>query len=244
MTKLKVGKRRGALLAAVGLSIAGSMLLFGYVRGVESRALDGTEPLQVLVAKDVITAGTTAADAANRGLFEKRALPKVAVMDGAVSSLEALDGKAAIVDILKDEQIVASRFAAPDEARGLLPIPEGRQAMSVELALPPAVAGYVEPGDRVSIIANVDRPEPRAQFIIQDVPVLTVGRKDARNAEEKKGLGAGETRAIYTLAVTPPDAEKLAYAVLQGDVYFTLLPPGQAPAGTPGRTAANLYSSP
>jgi len=244
MKKLSLNRRGVALILAILLAAGGSALLFDYVRGIEDRALAGTDPLEVLVAKTRIPAGTTVAQASANGWFEKRKLPEVAVLDGAIGSVAAIKGEAAIVDVLEGEQILGARFASPSEARGLLPIPDGRQAMTVDAALPPSVAGYIEAGDHVSVIAKVDDPKPRTKFVLQDVQVLTVGRRsaDGNDAGTRKGLAADEERGLYTLAVTPAEAEKLAFAVMQGEIYFTLLPPGQKPSGTTGRTAENLFS--
>jgi hypothetical protein len=49
------------------------------------------------------------------------------------------------------------------------------------------------------------------------------------------------SNVLLTLALTPSQAEKLAYAVFEGDIYFTLVPNGQRPATTPGRTQANAF---
>lgn len=242
MGTMRMSRRSVALVASVLSAAIGTVLLFGYVRGIEKEALAGTDPVEVLVAKEAIAAGTTAEEASSQGLFTKQELPKVAVLDGAVGGVDALAGKAAVVDILKGEQIVADRFAAPDEGRGLLPIPEGRQAMSVEVTLPPGVAGFIEAGDRVSVIANIDDPEPKTRFVLQNVQVLTVGRRVVDGDPEDGGLGPDDERVMYTLAVTPAGAEQLAYAVLQGDIYFTLLPPGQDSTPTPGRSAQTLFN--
>jgi pilus assembly protein CpaB len=243
MAKMTKNRRTGALAAAVLLATVASVLLFGYVRDIRDKALAGTDPVEVLVAKGKIPAGMTAVQASAKGLLGRQQLPKVAVLDGAVGSVDALSGKAAVVDIYKGEQIVAERFASPDEGRGLLPIPAGQQAMSVEVDVPPGVAGYIQAGDHVSVIAKIDNPEPKTQFVLQNVQVLTVGLRSADDGAKKgKGLARDTDSIVYTLAVTPAGAEKLAYAVLHGKVYFTLLPPGQKPAGTSGRTARNLFS--
>jgi pilus assembly protein CpaB len=244
MMKIGNGKRGVALMTAVFLAVAGGVLMFAYIRGLEGKALADTSPLVVLVAKDKIPAGTTAEKASASGLIEQKTLPKVAVLDGAVSSLTAIAGKSAAVDILKGEQIVAARFAAPGEGRGILSIPEGHQAMSVDVALPPAVAGFIQAGDHVSIIAKTSRPKPKTQFVLQNIAVLQIGQHtaDGKAASAKSSYSSTGEHRMYTLSVTPQEAEKLAYALLEGSVYFTLLPPGQAASETPGRTEDNLFS--
>jgi hypothetical protein len=45
-----------------------------------------------------------------------------------------------------------------------------------------------------------------------------------------------------TLAVSPNQAEKLAFATLNGTLYFTLVLPDSKPVATPGRTLRNEYA--
>jgi hypothetical protein len=45
-----------------------------------------------------------------------------------------------------------------------------------------------------------------------------------------------------TIAVTAAQAEKVAFATLNGTLYFTLLPPGAKPANTPGRNLRNEFA--
>jgi pilus assembly protein CpaB len=222
-----------------------TVALFGYMRGVENRALARSEPVAVFVAGDAIKEGTTAEDAVGRRLIVTKELPRLAVVDGTIASLEDIRGKVATTDIVKGEQIVTNRFSTARNPT-VIDIPEGRQAMSVQLGPQPGVAGYVRPGDHISVIAQAAKADAtgdvRVQYLMQDIQVLAVGEYTAEGDEAaQEGVGGAPT-ILLTLAVTPAEAEKLAYAVLRGEVYFTLLPPGQRPQDTPGRTANDLFS--
>lgn len=246
MAKVDLSKRGTAVAAALLLAVLGTLSLLGYVRGLERKALAQAEPVGVLIAKEAIPAGTPAETALGRGLVARDSLPRKAVVEGAVTTVEELQGKAALVDILKGEQIVLSRFGAPGGERGLLPIPPDRQAISVEVGTPPGAAGFIQPGDRVSVIAKTAAQggQPRAQFLLQDVGVLAVGQRVVTEANGTPPSEEPDTsgRVLLTLALTPPEAEKIAFAVTSGELWFTLLPPGQQPSNTHGRTADNLFS--
>lgn len=251
-------KRTIALGVAITMAGFATVALLTYFRGVEKRAFDGIKTVQAFVAKELIPAGTSADTAIGRGLIVRQALPQIAMAEGALKSTTQIKGKVAAVHIYKGEQIIATRFQAAGAIKGRLSIPQDRQALSVEVAIPPGVSGYIQAGDRVSAVAQVTVPkpgspanaqvsEPRVQYLLQDIEVLAVGQRIVTTPGQKEGDAARQqqqvqAKVLLTLALSPVEVEKLAYAIFQGQVYFTLLPSGQKPVGTPGRTAADLFS--
>lgn len=246
-----VSRRGVSLIVALLLAAFATAAWVSYVRSIENRAIDGNTTVQVYVAADAIPAGTTAEQADGNKLFVKTGVPKRLVAAGAVTELPALRGTVASVTIQKGEQILRSRFTSPEQAARLLQIPAGLQAMSVEVAAPPGVGGFVQPHDRVSVIAKVapQNADPLVRFLLQDVEVLAVGSRTSvvapasgsREAAREEATPQASDRMLLTLAVSPFQAEQLAFAVLEGQVYFTLLPPGSKATGTPGRTAGNVF---
>lgn len=237
-------KRWIALVGAVVLAGVGTLALVSYVRGIESRTLEGAQLIETFVAKDTIAAGVVGAAAVSDGLIVKQAMPRKMVPEGVIQSLKEIENRVASVDILKGEQILGERFVRPAEARGLLPIPPDRQAMSIELAAQTGVAGFVQQGDRVSIIAQLEEPEPKAQFLMQDIQVIAVGQRVAEAGEGESGdkqVQQNQQKVLMTLAVTPGEAEKLAYAMFQGQLYFTLLPRDHKAGPAGGSTARNIF---
>ncbi|MGH2793884.1 MAG: Flp pilus assembly protein CpaB, partial [Actinomycetota bacterium] len=205
----------------------------------------------VFVAKQDIAAGVSGDTAGQQGLFETRTVTEDVRPDGAITTLQEVSGKIAAVQIFKDEIIVGARFVAPGgQLRGVLPIPEGRQAISVQVAPPAGVAGFIQPGDRVSLISQVNRPGTGGQggtiarYLLQRVDVLAVGsRVVSVGVTTTTGEPAAEVACcLLTLALTPGQAEQLVFASLNGQLVFTLLPENAQPANTPGRTIANLFN--
>lgn len=243
-----VGKRTVAVALAVVLAGVAALALMSYVRGVEARAIEDQEPVQAFVAKDVIPAGKFGEVAVSEGLIVRVPVPRKVVPEGAVTSLTQINRKVAAVSILKGEQILAARFVEPAEARGLLPIPADRQAVSIEVGVPSGVAGFIQGGDRVSMVAQIDvqsggQAESRVQYLLQNIQVLSVGHRVV-TTETKEGesqVQQQQGRVLLTLALTPEEAERVVLAHFQGQVYFTLLPPGQEPFSTPGRTRGNVF---
>lgn len=249
-------RRRGAVLAALILAAVATLSLFSYVRGVEAKAVEGSQSVEAFVAKDVIPAGTTGQDAITQGLVVRQPIPRRVIPDSAIHALSEIQGKVAAVSILKGEQILSDRFVPPTQNQGAsgLAIPADRQAMTIQVANPPGVGGFIQPASRVSVIVKVDAPQPQVQFLLQDIQVLAVGQRvatpiaakspDPKATPTSGGIGAqaGDQQVVVTLAVTPVEAEKLAYGVMSGQIYLTLVPPDQKPQTTPGRTPGNLFS--
>jgi pilus assembly protein CpaB len=217
--------RSMALVAALALSAFGTFALVSYVKGIEASTRKGEKLVHSFIAKDFIPAGTDGETAISDGLVAREEVPQRLLPEDAIQSLDEIQNRVAKVDILKGEQILSARFVKSSETEGIVAIPAGRQAMSVEVESPPGVAGFVRPNARVSIIAQLTEPRPRAEFVLQDVQVLAIGQ----GALDGAGATTADTqgKVLLTLAVTPSEAEKLAFAVSQGEVYFTLLPPDQ-----------------
>jgi pilus assembly protein CpaB len=253
-----MSRRTIALVLAVALAALATIALISYVRGLEDKAFEGTETVQVFVAKQDIIAGTTGDTASQQGLIERRTVPAKVRPDGAISSLEQISGQLATVQIFKDEIIVAQRFKPPGQAlQNVLPLREGQQAVSVAISGAPAVGGFVQPGDQVSLIVQTvnRRPGglaatggaagPITRYLMQNLEVIAVGARVVTTAATP-GTGAPQDQqqvaGIFTFAVTPAQAEKLVFAALNTTMYFTLLPPKSKPVSTGGRTFANLFN--
>jgi pilus assembly protein CpaB len=235
-----------AVLVAVALAAAATAALIAYAAGADRRAIANQQPVLVYVARARIPAGTSGEDAQNRGLIERTTLPRRAVAGGAVRSLEQLGGRVAAVDIVPGEQLLAARWVGRGEAPGgrLLAIPAGHQAVSIALDPTRQVSGFVTPGDRVSVVVSLSlakggRPQRTSRFLLQDVQVLAVGA----TAQEGRRIGQGRNQSLsaVTLAVRPADVERVVFAAENGSLYLSLLPPGQRPVPTRGRTIDNEF---
>ena len=248
-----MSRRTIALVLAVVLAGLATIALLSYIQGYKNNLSEGKRQVSVFVAKQDIPAGVSGDTASQQGLFEQREVTEDIKPDTAITSLQEVSGKIAAVTIFKDEVIVAQRFVTPGGGglRNVLPIPQGRQAVSVQVAPPAGVAGFIQPGDQVSLISQVSRPGTGAaggtiaRFLLQRVDVLAVGsRVVAVSATPAQGTQpvAEVACCLLTLALTPGQAEQLVFASLNGQMVFTLLPQDSQPANTPGRTIANLFN--
>lgn len=256
MARIRFSKRAVALVVAIVLAGVATIALWSYIDGLEAEALQDTETVNAFVATDVIQAGTRAETAIQQGLIDTEPVARRFLVDGAIGSLDQLaPDSVAAVAIQPGEQILASRFVETQALQqpgssARLDIPEDRQAISLQVGIPPGVANFPVPGSRVSVIAQLDVTGPQAgtrvQYLVQNAIVLSNGRRVVVRNDQgtSEQIQQPNEQVLLTLAVEPADAEKLAYANFQGQVYFTLLPDGleeYPEVDTPGRTSDNAF---
>ena len=245
-----MNRRVLGLIAAIVLAAIATVILINYVTRVDERAREGQELAEAYVAQQDISAGTAADAAIDQGLIAREDVPATAVPGGAIASLDQIEGQVAAESIFAGEVIVAQRFgetvATP---AGRFEVPDGLQAVSVQADVVPGVAGFVEPGDTVSIVATIDAQledeeatDLRSELLLQNVEVLAVGQR-VHQEEGDPSIQRSDDSYIFTLALDGVQVEQLVFANAQGSLWFTLLPDDeQDPVGTPGRDTTNLFN--
>lgn len=224
-----MGRRTLLLVAAIVVAALGTVLIFAYVRNADNRALKDQEPVEVLVAKTLIKAGTLGSEAERTGSFKLQKVPRSATIVGVLSDPRPISSLVAVGDIYPGEQIITAKFAAAGTT-SILPIPPGKVAMSVQMGDPERVAGFVQPGSEVAIFVTVTpsgaagAPGTQTRVLLARMTVLAVGPTTLRAAPKGEGNKEALPTAIITLAATQAQAEKLIFAKAQGNtLYFGLL---------------------
>jgi Flp pilus assembly protein RcpC/CpaB len=118
-------------------------------------------------------------------------------------------------------------------------IPEGKQAVAVQLPYVGGLAGYAKAGDTVNIYGivdekapGVDPAPPLAKLLLPGVQVLAV---------TGPGPGSDAGNATYLLALDAAQAEQVIFFAKFQSMWLTLVPKGQPKAQTPGRTYTNAF---
>jgi pilus assembly protein CpaB len=250
-------RRTLALVAAVVLAAIATVALVSYVQSANNKNKNKQTLVNVFVAKQLIPAGQSADTAISQGLFQTIQVPALARSDDAITSLDQIKGEQALVDIQKNEQILRSRFALAGSGNGQtgalkLNLPANLQAISIQVAVPPGVANFIQVGDFVSVIADVDLQLPNGQtsgkvagYVAQDVQVLAVGALQTTAATNGNPASTSvvqpQGNVLVTLAVNPAQAQRLVLGTLDGALYFTIVPKGQKPANVIGRLKTNIF---
>jgi pilus assembly protein CpaB len=241
-----------AVLIAVVLALVATAALVVYVNAADDRAVADQQPVFVLIAESDIKAGTSGEDAQILGKIKRKKIPAASAIPNSFRAPAQLEGKFAAVDIAKGEQLLPSRWLGADEVegRGLLPIPEDHQALSIGLDLTRQVAGFVTPGDNVGIVLTLPAGNGtnKTKFLLQNVRVLAVGTtalttRTAQGGGGRVNQGKGsQSLTAITLAIKKQHVESVVHAAEDGRIYLTLMPRNADPAlSTEGVTDSNVY---
>jgi pilus assembly protein CpaB len=228
-----MGRRTILLIAALVVAALGTTLVFVYVNGINNRALADQKPVKVLVTKSLIPAGTSVEDASKLGDFEQKEVAASSVAPNALSDITPIAGQVALSNIYPGEQILKQKFGAPGTTSAL-PIPGDKVAISIQLADPARVAGFVMPGSNVAIYVSLTGTGggtagndftrvllPKAQVIAAGP--TTVTQTTSTNARTGQANTEQVPKAILTLALSQKEAAKVIYASQKGQLYFALL---------------------
>lgn len=145
--------------------------------------------------------------------------------------------------ILKDEPVAASRLAPPGSGPGLAPmIPAGYRAVAVRVNDVIGVAGFIQPGMRVDVLASGRLPgvdDSVTRTILQNVVVLSAGQ-----VLQPEPKGQVINAQVVTLQVRPDEAEILTLTSGEGRIQLVLRNSSDSKIEpTPGAHLAAIYGS-
>jgi pilus assembly protein CpaB len=256
-------KSRGLVVVlALVLATLATAGVFLYMKGVREDAKTGGDLVTVVVSKVDIPANTEMNQLIAAEQFEAQEVPADAVVDGAVTQLSQLRNRKATTFILAGEQIPISRVEGGGVAGGVLGIPEGHQAITVALEAPRAISGALSNGDRVTVFATLEdvkivklNPDftpaagstgesPEFDTTVVLVPEAEVLRVTIPQVSDVPGeeAAAPDTTAdiAVTLAFLPDEAQEFVFALEEGKVYLSLLPPDGTGQDLDPLTAAQI----
>ena len=219
-----------AIVAAVLLTLFGTVVLIAFVNSAERRAQEGAELVGVLVATEEIPAGTPAADIAD--VVRRVEVPESSRADDAVIDLEALGGQVTLERILGNEPIVARHFGDEADAQraGAGGLEEGREIISISLDAQRALGGQLSQGDLVGVIVSFESDTAAAEgetttsggdaetkMILTGVRVTDVTGGTGAEVE----AGAAGQAVTVSLDVDEEDAEAIAFGMEFGRLWLT-----------------------
>src|SRR6266446_6869859 len=215
--------RRGRTYIIIGTVLA--VLAFATAAGVASlpflfsSAAIGTK---VVVAKNAISARTQI-QASDLTMAVITPVPKLAFYD-----VKAVEGKGARVDIPADAPITANLIAqSPDLLSSsdvtYLPIPQGFVAVQVPTSELVGVGGYMQLGDRITVLATVNSSVfgaspgvPVVRTVFRNLDVIRVGPATGSTASGQ------QVTSSLTLLMTPCDSEFLFWFLNNAVLKYNL----------------------
>lgn len=230
---------------AVLLAIIGVVLVFNYAQGADERAVQGLDPVEVLVVKQAVPAGTPV-EALQSSLTTEK-IPGTAVAKTALHTLAESAGKVTSVDLIPGEQLLSERLVAPAalKSAGDPKVPAGLQEVSFQLEAQRIVGGRLTPGDHVGVYISMDKggleskPDKETTEVVIHKAVVTAVQRAPQPAGAAASPAptptAGATAnpqdsvlptgaLMVTIAVTDTDASKVIFAAEFAKIWLTREP--------------------
>lgn len=168
------------LLFGMGAALAVLVGVVAYFT-LTSASRDRRPTTAVVVARQAIPERTLFTAANVDDLLTERQVPADALPDGALAAPTQAIGKSTIRALVAGEMVLDTpdRLASGEgaTARPAAAIPRDKVALTIPANEAISVAGSLQPGDRVDVIATwqPQSPRPITQAIFQDVRVFAVG---------------------------------------------------------------------
>ncbi|MGI6295654.1 MAG: Flp pilus assembly protein CpaB [Armatimonadota bacterium] len=197
--------KRNVLIAAALVGIITGLIVWNYLPRGRPLAETAVATVAVsrgeLITRDMVT------------------LKAIARHGQSTLSSEAVVGKIALANIEKGDRFQLDKLGP----KGLsAEVPAGMRAVSVGVDAVINVAGFVQPGDHVDVVATYNRGDSAySETILQNVELLAVGQKIKAGERET----VQQERKTATLIVTPDQAQLVTLAENQGKLRLVLRNP-------------------
>ena len=205
-----------AFAVAVPLALIAAMLVYRQL----SRAATGPGRIgstKIVVAAGALPPGTQLGTDNVRQIDWPAAKP----MEGMFSRVEDCAGRVVVTPVRENAPILEGNLAPKDSGAGLSAIiPPGLRAVSVAVNDVVGVAGFVQPGTTVDVLATgavQGQGTSLTRTILENIRVLAAGQKVQPDKD-----GAPQTVSVVTLLVNPDQANVLTLASTQGRIQLAL----------------------
>jgi Flp pilus assembly protein CpaB len=220
---------------AVGLSLVAMLLTLVYVSSYRNSVQHAQATVHVYVAARDIPAGTTGADLAHTHAFRSIAVPRHAVVPGAISNPAQVANLVLAQPLYAGDEVTVKRFTAL-HAEGIRGELKGTmRAVQVPGDGNQLLAGTLQAGDRIDLVANLRSDpsvqQPETRIVLRNLAVL----QPAGATSVPSASGASASSVI--LAVTDTQVQRLFYVLKNADWTFELRPAYGATDG-PDRSAS------
>ncbi|HZQ81582.1 MAG TPA: Flp pilus assembly protein CpaB [Gaiellaceae bacterium] len=212
------------ILVAIGLALAAMLLTLLYVTNVRKSAQHDVSNVSVYVAGKDLPTGTSGAQLVKQHEIKLTTVQKHDVVPGAISSPAQVDSLVLDAPLYQGEQVTLRRFttAAAEGIRAQL----SGAMRAVQVAGDPnqLLAGTLEPGDRVDLVANIHVTDNggnttnKDRIVLHNLQVLSTSGGDSKVAPSPNASDS------VILAVSDTQVQKLFYVEKNADWTLELRP--------------------
>lgn len=249
-------RRTLILIAAALVGAIAAYALFTYVGGIEDKANDEAERVQIFKIVQDIPKGTFGDEAFRLGYIEEDVIAKEYRPGTAITKPSQIDGLVSISDLAANQVVVTNQFV--DQASSLSTfsslLKNNEVAVTISIDQIRGVAGLLVPGDFVNMLVTISADgavteggeasagnalfgQP-ARVLFQKVQILAVGQTRKLEPGETAATNAdgtpttSATSGLITFAVPQPAAQQIA-SVEGSQFYLTLVAKDYQPEAIP-----------
>jgi Flp pilus assembly protein CpaB len=244
-------RSRSNLLVLLGIAffVVGGVIVYMLTSDDDDGGSGEDAKVTAVVATADISAGALADDLVEEGKLRVVEVDANRLVPGAIGSLAQLEGATFTQGFEPDQQITSVGLQLKNTRA--FEIPEGFEAVAVQLDFVPGVAAYVSAGDRINLYGTVGAAGTggRSELVLTNVEVLDVDltippRRGQATDSGTSSTPRGSSDAVtYLLALRADDVEKVVYLTEFWDLYATLTGDEAPPAGpTEGRDDQSIFA--
>lgn len=213
--------RKSTLILVASLAlvfgVAASVMILAYLKARSVQAAGQFVPV-VVASRDLTFGSTLSPEMMKVVSYPETSLPK-----GFYSEADSLVGEVTKVFLMENEPIIASKLSSTGGGLSLM-IQNNMRAASVQVDKVSGVSGFVLPGDRVDVIASINKrdggkDEAVATTVLQNIEVLAAGEKT-----QHEGDKIIQVQAV-TLLVDAVGAQTLALVAREAKLQLALRNP-------------------
>jgi pilus assembly protein CpaB len=248
-------RRTLILIAAVVVGVVAAYALYTYVGGIEDRANERAERVQVFKIAQDIPKGMFGDEAFAGGYIEESRIPREFRPANAITSPAQIDGLVALSNLAANQVVVSDQFVSQAESLSTFSslLPSNEVAITISVDQVKGVAGLLVPGDYVNILVGSETGEQVGEdgqpvgpatggvystphrYLYQKVQILAVGQTRRLEPGETAATNPDGTQAVassglLTFAVPAEAAQRIASVT---DVYLSLVPRDYVPEPLP-----------
>lgn len=216
---------------ALGIALVTTVMVYKWLQGQKGGEVSVPEVVvegaSVVVASLDIPWGTPLDEKSVRvALYPDESVPM-----GHFKDLDSLKGRVILTNLKKNEPILDSKLAPIDiKTGGVAAVMDpSKRAMAVKVNEIVGLPGFVQPGDRVDVMATFDDPKSKSsnnkdqvtKVVLENTLVLAIDTQMERATGEEKPTPV----KVITLEVSLEEAEKLAMAENGGKLRLALRSP-------------------
>ncbi|MBA3402952.1 MAG: hypothetical protein H0U05_13330 [Actinobacteria bacterium] len=225
----RMSSRSWAIAIGAAAVVLAAILLVVYLDRYRARVGGENAPTPVLVAKQLIPAGTPGTLVASQSMYAPTTLPRKEVEVGAIADPQYLSGRAAAADIFPGQQFTATDFAADPSQTVKSQIVGTQRALSVSIDNVHGSLAQLRAGDSIDLYIGLGGGQGGQglyKLFRPNVKVLAVPTPEGGS---------------LVLRVDTKEAADYAYVADNTQMYFVIRPViGAKPTARNTATAASV----